>query len=122
MLISLLAEALAVTADNLDMNASFLVFAQEASEEFSPETQQKLNLLQFALSMVLQALKHDELLPLVDVVGQLCSVLPIVTLVFRNSNVLAMSVQKLALILSEIRRILVAPMVEGNWRSLAIAH
>jgi hypothetical protein len=122
MLISLLAEALAVTADNLDMNASFLVFAQEASEEFSPETQQKLNLLQFALSMALQALKHDELLPLVDVVGQLCSVLPIVTLVFRNSNVLAMSVQKLALILSEIRRILVSPMVEGNWRSLAIAH
>jgi hypothetical protein len=122
MLISLLAEALAVTADNLDMNASFLVFAQEASEEFSPETQQKLNLLQFALSMALQALKHDELIPLVDVVGQLCSVLPIVTLVFRNSNVLAMSVQKLALILSEIRRILVSPMVEENWRSLAIAH
>jgi hypothetical protein len=122
MLISLLAEALAVTADNLDMNASFLVFAQEASEEFSPETQQKLNLLQFALSTALQALKHDELLPLVDTVGQLCSVLLVVTLVFRNSNVLAMSVRELALVLSKIRRVLVSSMVEGNWRTLAIAH
>jgi hypothetical protein len=122
MLISLLAEALAVTADNLDINASFLVFAQEASEEFSPETQQKLNLLQFALSTALQALKHDELLPLVDTVGQLCSVLLVVTLVFRNSTVLAMSVRELALVLSKIRRVLVSPMVEGNWGALAIAH
>jgi len=52
MLISLLAEALAVTANNLDTTASFLVFAQEASEELSPDTQQKLNLLQFALSIL----------------------------------------------------------------------
>jgi hypothetical protein len=122
MLISLLAEALAVTADNLDMNASFLVFAQEASEEFSPETQQKLNLLQFALSMALQALKHDELLPLVDTVGQLCSFLLVVTLVFRNSNVLAMSVRELALVLSKIRWVLVSSMVERNRGTLAIAH
>jgi hypothetical protein len=122
MLISLLAEALAITADNLDMNASFLVFAQETSEEFSPETQQKLNLVQFALSMALQALKHDELLPLVDTSGQLCSVLLIVTLIFRNSNVLAMSARELVLVLSKIRRVLVSSMIEGNWRSLAIAH
>jgi len=39
-------------------------------------------------AMALQALKHDELLPLVDTVGQLCSILLIVTLVFRNSNLL----------------------------------
>jgi hypothetical protein len=122
MLISLLAEALAVTADNLDMNASFLVFAQEASEEFSPETQQKLNLLQFALSMALQALKHDELLPLVDTVGQLCSFLLVVTLVFRNSDVLAISARELVLVLGKIRWVLVSSMVERNRGTLAIAH
>jgi hypothetical protein len=122
MLISLLAEALAITADNLDMNASFLVFAQEASEEFSPETQQKLNLVQFALSMALQALKHDELLPLVDKIGQTCSFLLIVTLVFRNSNVLAISARELALVLSKIRWVLVSSMVERNRGTLAIAH
>jgi hypothetical protein len=118
MLISLLA----VTADNLDMNASFLVFAQEASEEFSPETQQKLNLLQFALSMALQALKHDELLPLVDTVGQLCSFLLVVTLVFRNSDVLAISARELVLVLGKIRWVLVSSMVERNRGTLAIAH
>ncbi len=61
MFTSLLAEALAVTADNLDMTASLLVCAQEASEELSPEAQQRLNLVQVALSMALQALEHDEL-------------------------------------------------------------
>jgi hypothetical protein len=122
MLISLLAEALAVTADNLDMTASFLVFAQEASEELSPETQQKLNLVQFALSMALQALKHDELLPLVDTVGQLCSFLLIVTLISRNLNFFVRFAQEIVLVLGKIRRILVSPMVKGNRRTLAISH
>lgn len=122
MLISLLAEALAVTANNLDMTASFLVLAQEASEELSPETQQKLNLVQFALSMALQALKHDELLPLVDAVGQLCSFLLVVTLVSRNSNLLAISARELVLVLSKIRWVLVSSMVERNRGTLAIAH
>lgn len=122
MLISLLAAALAVTADNLDTTTSFLVFAQEASEELSPEAQQRLNLVQFALSIALQALKHDELLPLVDTVGQLCSILLIVTLVFRNSNLLAISVREIVLVLSKIRWVLVASMVERNRRTLAIAH
>jgi UDP-N-acetyl-D-mannosaminuronic acid transferase (WecB/TagA/CpsF family) len=66
MLTSLLAEALAVTADNLNMTASILNCAQEASEELSAEAQQRLNLVQVALSMALQAMDHDELRQLME--------------------------------------------------------
>lgn len=121
MLISLLAETLAVTADNLDMTASFPVFAQEMSEGLSPETQQRLNLVQFILSTTLQALKYDALLPLVDTVGQVCSFLLIANLVFRNASLLIISTRDILLVLSKISWILVSPMVERNRRALAIA-
>jgi hypothetical protein len=122
MFISLLAETLVVTADNLDMTVSVPVFAQEVSEELSPETQQRLNLVQFTLSMALQALKYDELLPLVDTAGQLCSLLLIANLVFRNAGLLIISAREIVLVLSKISRILVSAMVERNRRALAIAH
>jgi hypothetical protein len=122
MFISLLAETLVVTADNLDMTASVPVFAQEVSEELSPETQQRLNLVQFTLSMALQALKYDELLPLVDTAGQLCSLLLIANLVFRNAGLLIIFAREIVLVLSKISRILVSAMVERNRRALAITH
>jgi hypothetical protein len=61
MFTTLLAEALAVTADNLNMTATILDCAQEAAVELSPEAQQRLNLVKVALAMALQAMNHDEL-------------------------------------------------------------
>jgi hypothetical protein len=61
MFTTLLAEALAVTADNLNMTATLLDCAQEAAVELSPEAQQRLNLIKVALAMALQAMNHDEL-------------------------------------------------------------
>jgi hypothetical protein len=61
MFTTLLAEALAVAADNLNMTATILDCAQEAAVELSPEAQQRLNLVKVALSMALQAMNHDEL-------------------------------------------------------------
>jgi tellurite resistance protein len=61
MLTSLLAEALAVTVDNLSMTATILACAAEAAADLSPEAQQRLNLVHVALSMALQALEHEEL-------------------------------------------------------------
>jgi glucokinase len=61
MLDSLLAEALAVTVDNLSMTATILACAEEAMAELSPEAQQRLNLVHVALSMALQAMEHEEL-------------------------------------------------------------
>ena len=61
MFTTLLAEALAVAADNLNMTSTILDCAQEAAVELSPEAQQKLNLVKVALAMALQAMNHDEL-------------------------------------------------------------
>jgi hypothetical protein len=61
MFTTLLAEALAVAADNLNMTATILDCAQEAAVELSPEAQQRLNLVKVALAMALQAMNHDEL-------------------------------------------------------------
>jgi hypothetical protein len=61
MLTSLLAEALAVALDNLNMTATILDCTQAASDELSLEAQQRLNLVQVGLSMALQALEHEEL-------------------------------------------------------------
>ncbi|MGB8701488.1 MAG: hypothetical protein WCD18_18900 [Thermosynechococcaceae cyanobacterium] len=61
MLTSLLAEALAVTVDNLNMTAAILTCAEEAAEELSPEAKQRLHLVQVSLAMALQALEHEEL-------------------------------------------------------------
>jgi hypothetical protein len=61
MLTSLLAEALAVAFDNLNMTATILECSQAASEELSLEAQQRLNLVNLGLSMALQAMDHEEL-------------------------------------------------------------
>jgi UDP-N-acetyl-D-mannosaminuronic acid transferase (WecB/TagA/CpsF family) len=61
MLTSLLAEALAVAVDNINMTATILECSQAAAEELSPEAQQRLNLVQVSLAMALQAMNHAEL-------------------------------------------------------------
>ena len=61
MFTSLLAEALAVTADNLSMTATILACTEEAAQELSQEARQRLNLVQMGLSMALQAMDHEEL-------------------------------------------------------------
>ena len=61
MLTSLLAEALAVAFDNLNMTATILECSQAAAEDLSPEAQQRLNLVNLGLSMALQAMDHEEL-------------------------------------------------------------
>lgn len=61
MLTSLLAEALAVAVDNINMTAIILECSQAAADELSPEAQQRLNLVQVSLAMALQAMEHAEL-------------------------------------------------------------
>ncbi len=61
MFTSLLAEALAVTADNLSMTATILACTEEAAQELSQEARQRLSLVQLGLSMALQAMEHEEL-------------------------------------------------------------
>jgi predicted DNA-binding transcriptional regulator YafY len=61
MLTSLLAEALAVALDNLNMTATILECTEAASEELSPEAQQRLNLVHLGLSMAIEAMDHEEL-------------------------------------------------------------
>jgi UDP-N-acetyl-D-mannosaminuronic acid transferase (WecB/TagA/CpsF family) len=61
MFTSLLAEALAVAFDNLNMTATILECSEAAAEELSPEAQQRLNLVKISLSMALQAMENEEL-------------------------------------------------------------
>jgi D-ribose pyranose/furanose isomerase RbsD len=61
MFTSLLAEALAVTADNLSMTATILACTEEAAQELSQEARQRLSIVQMGLSMALQAMEHEEL-------------------------------------------------------------
>ncbi len=61
MFTSLLAEALAVSFDNLNMTTVMLECSQAAAEELSLEAQQRLSLVRVSLSMAIQALEHDEL-------------------------------------------------------------
>jgi hypothetical protein len=61
MFTSLLAEALAIAFDNLNMTTAILDCSQAAAAELSPEAQQRLNLVKISLSMALQALEHEEL-------------------------------------------------------------
>lgn len=61
MLTSLLAEALAVTFDNLTMTASIFECAEEAAEDLSPEAKQKLGLVHAGLALALQGMECDEL-------------------------------------------------------------
>jgi hypothetical protein len=61
MFTSLLAEALAIAFDNLNMTTAILDCSQTAAAELSPEAQQRLNLVKISLSMALQALEHEEL-------------------------------------------------------------
>lgn len=61
MLESLLAEALAVSFDNLNMTATILECVRAASEDLSPEAQQRLNLVHMGLAMALGAMDHEEL-------------------------------------------------------------
>jgi D-ribose pyranose/furanose isomerase RbsD len=66
MFTSLLAEALAVTADNINMTATILACAEEASQELSQEARQRLSIVQMGLAMALQAMEHDELQQLME--------------------------------------------------------
>jgi hypothetical protein len=61
MFTSLLAEALAVTADNLSMTATILACTEHAAQDLSPEAKQRLSIVQLGLSMALQAMEHEEL-------------------------------------------------------------
>jgi UDP-N-acetyl-D-mannosaminuronic acid transferase (WecB/TagA/CpsF family) len=61
MFTSLLAEALAVAFDNLNMTATILECSEAAAEELSPEAQQRLNLVKISLSIALQAMENEEL-------------------------------------------------------------
>ncbi|MGR3279999.1 hypothetical protein ACSYAD_33635 [Acaryochloris marina NIES-2412] len=65
MLTSLLAEALAVTFDNLTMTASILECAEEASEDLSPEARKRLGLVHAGLALAIQGMECDELQQLI---------------------------------------------------------
>jgi hypothetical protein len=58
---SLLADALAVAFDSLNMTVAILECSQAVAEELSPKVQQRLNLLQIGLSMALQAMEDEGL-------------------------------------------------------------
>jgi hypothetical protein len=66
MLNSLLAEALAVASDNLNMTASLLECTRDAAVELSPEAQQRLNMVHMGLAMAMQAMNHDELCQIME--------------------------------------------------------
>lgn len=66
MLESLLAETLAVTADNLQMTMEILKCAEEAAEDLDPESRQKLNLVHIGLALALEALEDEKLKALVN--------------------------------------------------------
>lgn len=61
MLTSLLAEALAVTFDNLTMTATILDCAEEASEDLSLEARKRLSLVHAGLALALQGMECEEL-------------------------------------------------------------
>jgi hypothetical protein len=61
MLNCLLAEALAVAADNLNMTANILESTRDTAIDLSPEAQQRLNMVHMGLAMAMQAMNHDEL-------------------------------------------------------------
>jgi hypothetical protein len=66
MLNTLLAEALAVASDNLNMTASLLECTSDAAVDLSPEAQQRLNMIQLGLAMAMQAMNHDELIQVME--------------------------------------------------------
>lgn len=66
MLNCLLADALAVAADNLSLTASILENTRDATVELSPEAQQRLNMVHVGLAMAMQAMNHDELLQVME--------------------------------------------------------
>lgn len=65
MLTSFLAEVLAVTFDNLTQTATMFECVEEASEELSPESKQRLALIHTGLAMAIQAMEFDELQQLI---------------------------------------------------------
>jgi hypothetical protein len=65
MLTTLLAEALAVTFDNLTMTATILDCAEEAAAELSPEARQRLSLVHTGLALAIQGMECDELQQLI---------------------------------------------------------
>lgn len=66
MLTCLLAEALAVTSDNLAMTAAILDCAEDVAKTLSPETQQRLNLVHTGLALALQAMDCEEIKTLIQ--------------------------------------------------------
>jgi hypothetical protein len=63
---SLLADVLAVAADNLNMTASVLECTTDAAVDLSPEAQQRLSLVHMGLAMAIQAMNHDELCQIME--------------------------------------------------------
>jgi hypothetical protein len=57
----LLANALAIAFDSLNLTVAILECSQAAAEELSPKAQQRLNLLQICLPIALQAMEYDGL-------------------------------------------------------------
>jgi hypothetical protein len=66
MLESLLAEALAVTQDNLQMAQTILECAEEAAEDLDPDVRKRLSLVHVGLAMALQAFDDENLQELIS--------------------------------------------------------
>ena len=60
-----MAEALAVTLDNLMMTASIFKCTEEAAEDLNLEARQKLALVHAGLALAIQGLECDELQQLI---------------------------------------------------------
>ena len=69
MLTCLLAEALAVTFDNLAMTAAILDCAEGAADTLNPDVRQRLNLVHTGLAMALQAMDCEEMETLIRAGG-----------------------------------------------------
>ena len=78
MLNCLLAEALSVAADNLNMTANILESTRDTAVDLSPEAQQRLNMVHMGLAMAMQAMNHDELCQIMGTVRELYSGMAIV--------------------------------------------
>lgn len=66
MLTEILAEALAVTSDNLILSKIMFDCAGEATDELSSEARQRLGLVQTGLALAFEGLECDELQHLIQ--------------------------------------------------------
>jgi len=66
MLTEILAEALAVTSDNLSLAKIMFDCTEDVTDELTAEARQRLGLVQTGLSMALEGLECDELQHLIQ--------------------------------------------------------